>query len=269
MAAVLPHVSYKQQDLLRSTTHLAHWAVHRGLTLEHASVFTEEAIDGFIREGLPQYSDASRGNVRAQLRRVREALQHGGSPARPERLTAAEPLAPYSLGEQRQFTQWAERQKTAEFRRDARTILALGLGAGLSASEIGEVRGTDVIIDGAGVQVRVEGVRPRTVQVLRRQEARIRKAAQAVEPSQHLIRPGRVGTAKNLVSNIVERGVAGDLGPRTQRMRTTWLVHHLNAGVHVAVLMEAAGLESLKGLTRYLSYVTEVPAREARSALRG
>lgn len=269
VATVVPHVSYKRQELLRSTTLLAHWAAHRGLRLEHSTLFTDATIDGFIREGLPQYSDASRGNVRSQLRRVREVLQHGGSPVRPERLSAAEPLEPYSTDEQRQFTTWADRQKTPEFRRDARTILALGLGAGLGASEIGEVRGMDVLVDASGVQVRVQGERPRTVQLLRRQEARLVKATQAVEPSQYLIRPGRAGTAKNLVSNIVERGIAGHLGPRTQRMRTTWLVHHLNAGVHVGVLMEAAGLESLKGLTRYLAFLPEVPTRDARASLRG
>ncbi|MFF1876600.1 hypothetical protein [Leifsonia sp. NPDC058230] len=268
--AVVGHAAaqlrYPRHELMLATTRLAQWSAERNIELRHDTVFAESVLNDFIREGLPTHTDASRGNVRAQLRRVREALHEGRGHA--HRLAAAEPLAPYSEAERSGFTEWASRQKKTEFKRDARTILALGFGAGLSAGEIGEVRAENVVDDDQGVQVVVAGERARTVQLLKAYEARVRSAAKAVKPHEYLIRPQRVSTPKNLISNIVDRGVASELGPQSQRMRATWLVRHLEAGTPVAVLMQAAGLESLKGLTRYLEFVTPIPSDRARAALR-
>lgn len=266
VAAVHAHVPYKRSELLLATTRLAHWAASRKLELDRDTLFSEATLNEFIREGLSSQSDASRGNVRAQLRRVGEVLH--GETSSVERLAGADPLAPYGKEDLRRFTEWAQGQKTSAFKRDARTILALGFGAGLSAGEIGELVREDVLVDECGVQVVVRGPRERAVQVLRDQETRILKALEAVEPGQYLIRPERGSNPKNLISNIVDRGVASELGPQTQRMRATWLVRHLSAGTPVAALMEAAGLESLKALTRYLPFMEPLPVEEARRALR-
>jgi integrase len=262
------HVPYKRRELLRATADLAHWAAHRDVELTHATVFTDHVIDGFIRDGLPNWSDASRANMRSQLRRMRDVL-HGADAPTPERLAGAAAQAPYTKAALKQFSDWAARQKTPEFRRDARTILALGLGAGLTASEIGNVRQQDIIEDPLGFQVAVRGTRERVVQILRAQEERIRNAVEAAQQGQYLIRPQRTGNPQNLISNIVDRGAASELGPQSQRMRTTWLVYHLNAGTRLGVLMTAAGLESLKALGRVLPFADEVAVGDARRALRG
>lgn len=89
---------------------------------------------------------------------------------------------------------------------------------------MGDVRGADVIEDELGIQVRVDGERLRLVQLLRPYEARLGAAAKGVKPREYLIRPRRQSTSKNLLSNIVDRGVASELGPQTQRMRATWMV---------------------------------------------
>lgn len=52
-------------------------------------------------------------------------------------------------------------------------------------------------------------------------------------------------------------------------MRATWLVQHLNAGTAIGVLMEAAGLESQKALTRYPPFADVVSEVTGRRALRG
>lgn len=268
VTTVRAEVPYKDHEILLATTRLAHWASHNGIQLDHASVFSDSVIDGFIREGLPTHKDASRGTVRSQLRRVRDVL-HGRPQPTAEVLSGADPATPYSADELATLSPWASQQKTPAFRRDARTILALGLGAGLSATQIGDVRREDVLDDDDGVQVRVTGERERTVQVRRFQEKRLRKAAAAVQPGEHLIRPGREGTARNFVTNLVDRGADSAHGPKTTRMRATWLVHHLNAGTPVGVLMNAAGLDSLKALTRYLEFTEPVAGDVGRRALRG
>lgn len=262
-----PHLSYPSSELLLATTNLAHWAAHAGISLERELVFSEETINAFVRDGMTGRSDASRGNVRAQLRRMREVFTE--TRAVPERLTASKPVEPYTDKDIRRFSDWAKRQKTPDFRRDARTILGAGLGAGLSAGEIGELRGGDVLHDEAGVQLVVRGARQRVVQVLRSQEDRLLTATQEIKPSQYLVRPGRETNPTNLITNIVDRGLASELGPNSQRMRATWLVQHLNAGTPIGVLKEAAGLADLKALTRYLPFANPVPGVTARRALRG
>lgn len=263
-----PHVSYREAELLLATTRLAHWAAHNDFELDYAVVFSDPVIDGFIRDGLPAHKDASRGTIRSQLRRVRDVL-HGREAPTAEVIQGADPSSPYSGEELARFAPWAARQKTSDFQRDARTLLALGLGAGLAATEIGEVRRDDVIDDEMGVQVIVRGDRERAVPVLRGQEKRLRVAAAAVKPGQYLIRPGRASTPRNFVSNLVDRGVASGDGPQTNRMRATWLVHHLNSRTPAGLLMEAAGLDSLKGLTRFLPFVEPIDEVAARSLLRG
>lgn len=263
---VASRLTYPRRELLLATTRLARWSQRRRIVLSHATVFTEATISAFVQDGLQAQTEASRGNVRAQLRRVREVLHGETKPT--VRLAGAQPLAPYTRDEETGFSEWAGRQKTPEFKRDARTILALGFGTGLSAGEIGEVRGADVLDDELGIQIIVRGDRSRAVQVIRSHESKLRAAAKAVKPEEYLIRPQRTSTPKNLLSNIIDRGVSSELGPQSQRMRTTWLVHHLEIGTPVGVLMQAAGLESLKALTRYIEFTKPIPTDDGRRALR-
>jgi hypothetical protein len=57
--------------------------------------------------------------------------------------------------------------------------------------------------------------------------------------------------------------------PQSQRMRSTWITQHLSAGTNVRVLVRAAGVESLEAFTRYLRFVHEPAALEARAQLIG
>lgn len=87
-----------------------------------------------------------------------------------------------------------------------------------------------------------------------------------------LFRPGCGDrTGKNTVSNLVARA-AKDRDPALpvpvpQRMRATWLVRHLDAGVRVDALLKAAGLDSLSVLDRYLPSVRPLPADDVLAAL--
>jgi hypothetical protein len=52
--------------------------------------------------------------------------------------------------------------------------------------------------------------------------------------------------------------------PTSQRLRATWIVHHLDAGVPVVTLMRAAGVESLESFTRYVRFVAADPEHAQR-----
>lgn len=268
VADAAPRGPYSSSDLMGTVSRLADWCHTNGIELNVTQVFAEATIERHVAEGLNGYSAASRGNSRSQLRRVSEALLGDARPA-PARFAAAEPLSPYGPAEIVKFDIWIKGQATPELQADARTIIALGLGAGLAAGEIGALRASDVVSDKAASRVRIGGSRPREVQVRREWEDTLRSRAAGLPANAYLVRPQRTSDAKNFVGNLVTRSERAELGPQTQRMRATWLVHHLAAAVPVAVLMEAAGIQSLDALARYVQFIPPVEMRHGRELLRG
>ncbi|MEI2715396.1 MAG: hypothetical protein V9E98_00015 [Candidatus Nanopelagicales bacterium] len=51
-------------------------------------------------------------------------------------------------------------------------------------------------------------------------------------------------------------------------MRVTWIVGHLAAGSPVKALMQAAGVDSLEALNRYLRFVPDADVKVYRAAFR-
>ena len=76
-------------------------------------------------------------------------------------------------------------------------------------------------------------------------------------------------SAVSHVSRFVERLPGGD-APKlsTQRLRATWVVRHLEAGVPINVLAAAAGVGAER-LARYARSMRAVAAHEADRLLRG
>ncbi|MET8439026.1 hypothetical protein ABZV61_41475 [Streptomyces sp900116325] len=56
---------------------------------------------------------------------------------------------------------------------------------------------------------------------------------------------------------------------QTQRLRTTWIVDLLNAGIPLKVILKASGLATLHSLSHYLVFLHDVPETEASDLLRG
>jgi hypothetical protein len=83
-----------------------------------------------------------------------------------------------------------------------------------------------------------------------------------------LFRPTREKTHPNLISNFVDKTTPGRVRANAQRMRSTWLVTHMTAGTPPKVLVEAAGVDSLEALTRFLRFVPDVDPTAARRAMR-
>lgn len=166
------------------------------------------------------------------------------------------------------LVEWARKEKRRKRGDDAMVLLALGFGAGLSAQEVMNVRAGDVESTEIALLIHVREGRARTVPVLRRWEKAIAKLATTVEPADYLFKPGRAGSGKNLISNFVADSRGSGVYAQTQRMRSTWLVTHMNACTPLPELMEAAGVDSLEALTRYLPFVAPTLPSDARSRLR-
>lgn len=269
VAACDRETAYDQGDLSVAATKLTAWAkATAGLPLERDIVFRRETIGNFIATGATEYRPAARGNLRSQLLRMSEVLlpQHQIRKLRP--LPPSDPTRPYSMQQVALLRVWADTESTPARIANANVLLALGLGAGLTASEIGTVRVEDLEIDEFGVVVHVLGDREREVPVLQVWETALRRRALTLEQDRFVFRENHGKFYPNLVSNFVARShVLGPL-PQTQRMRTTWVVGHLERGTPVRVLMRAAGVESLEAFTRYIEFVPMPSGAGYRQLLR-
>jgi len=270
VGSVAGHTPYSDQALSLALTRLAHWATSSaGIEPEESTLLRREIINRFIDVGCPGQTDAARGNLRTQLLRVAEAVMDPRfAPVRLSALSPAEPSAPYTRPELAALSSWVESQTTAYRRDNARTLVALGLGAGLSASEIGNIRAGDIARDDSGVLVRVTGARSREVPSTVAQEETIWSRAEMLSPENYMFRPEHGAYYPNLVNSFVRRGQRSGVVPQSQRLRATWIVAHLDAGTPTGPLLDAAGVDSLEAFTRYVRFLAPVDDALARALLR-
>ena len=262
---------YSARDLFAASARHVHWCWQTaGLPLDRDVVFRREVIAEYIARGCPQMSPASAGNRRSQLLRMSELLlgpQH--QVARLAPLPPPDPTAPYSPAEVVALRSWAYGQNSTYRRVNCNVLLGLGLGAGLSAAEVIGVQAGHVHIDPDGLLVEVVGPRARSVPVLAEWESPLAEVAiSAMRPDMYVFRPTRQKSHKNLIANFVDKTSPGQVRANAQRMRSTWLVTQLTAGSPPRALVEAAGVDSLEALTRFLRFVPDVDPTTARRALR-
>lgn len=263
---------YSARELFKAATRHVWWCWRTaGLSLERAVVFHPEVIGEFIDRGCPDWSRPTAANRRSLLLRMSELLLPPD--ARPVRLPpmwAANPLYPYAPAEVAALRSWAVGQITQTRVVQCHVLLALGFGAGLSASEVADLRTGHLHVDSEGVLVEVVGRRARLVPVLAEWEPVLADLADAaLRPNLYVFGgPRRTVSHKNTVSNFVRATNIGRVHPSLQRMRVTWIVGHLIAGSPVKALMQAAGVDSLDALNRYLRFVPDADVKAYRQAFR-
>lgn len=269
----LPMTSYSVETLLRPTMHFVHWAVFIvGADLDAGIVFTRALIEHYVRETMPELTEGTRRNYRAWLFRVAEAANPEANPNNPMPLNERVQEAPYSAGELEALNRWAAGQRTPYLRANAAALLALGCGAGLSASEIVLVQRDDVSVDeNRAVHVVVSGKTPRTVIASAPYEEVLRRAAASTKVGAFLFLPNRTRTTNDVVSAFIARThrPRGTPTVRARKMRNTWLVRHLTNRVDVNTLMQAAGLQSLESISRLSQFVPAMTEQARISMLRG
>jgi hypothetical protein len=264
---VSDEVPYPPSAIAKAVSGFALWGWRSaGLPLDAESIFTREVIAYYTQVGCGQLTAAARGNRRSLLLRVAEVVARTG-PGRLPPMPASDPSEPYDRKQLVSVISWARGQSTADRRTNAHLLVALGLGAGLSAQEIIELRMSDIRRVGHDVDITIRSGRDRTVPMLH-EFADIMPELAAAEPNTFAFRPGRRLAYVNAISNFVARSRVATIHPQTQRMRATWIVRHLDAGTPLLVLTRAAGLESLDALARFERFVAEIPSDTAARALR-
>lgn len=260
-------VPYRSNEVFRAVGEFASWAwLSAGLALDERELLTRPVIAYYVQTGCGQLTEAARGNRRSLLLRVSEQVA-GGLVRRLPPLQPSDPSTPYSGRDLVSIISWARGQSTQERKTNAHLLICLGFGAGLSAQEIIALRVEDIAARDGEIDIRVRAGRPRTVPVLHR-FAEAMPAPLSDDPKAFAFRPGRTLEFVNAISNFVQRGYAGGLRPSSQRMRATWIVHHLNAGTPLPLLVAAAGLESLDALARFQRFIDDIDTATAARTLR-
>jgi len=235
--------------------------------LEVEVIFSPAVIDRFTAQGLPQYTTAGRNTMRSRLRRMADVmLGDEREPDRQRPMGNSDAVRPYNHAEIAALYSWANGQPDGERYSSAMTLLALGLGAGLTGSEIARLRIGDIQVDDEGVVVHVGGTRPREVPALRQWQGMLVERLAGREAGSWAFREGQEGENRNLVTDFTARS-RGDVGLQARRMRATWIVHHLDAAMPLIPLLAAAGFKSLEALDRYLPFVRPTDASEDRQRL--
>lgn len=261
--------------VLGSLTGLAVWATQSaGYPLEAEYVLNRDVIERYVLLDAHGWSVGTRGTVRSRLYHV--AYRVLGPEAVPWRYTPlqrSEALAPYSDDEVLALRWWARQVSGVWQPHSLSALIVFCAGVGLRAEELHGLRGRDVQRDGECVMVNVAGASPRRVPVLASFEQDALRLARVVGDDRFVFRPMRIEAGSpNGVSNLVERvwtEHAGVPRPTAQRLRVTWLVWHLRSRTPLRMLADAAGVESLNSLARYLVYVPGIDHVDARRYLRG
>jgi hypothetical protein len=175
---------------------------------------------------------------------------------------------PYTRDEVELLKVDAVHQPTAARGRAFRAFLALGLGAGLDGRWVGSVEAADVVRRHGMVAVRVGPPAPRFVVVRAQWEVEV--LALAHSAGSDWLMGGR-STTRQRVADKTKRLVVPSTHPALSpsRLRSTWLLEHLEAGTRLLELARAAGFEGLTTLTDLLPCVTALDEQEAAQLLRG
>ena len=207
------------------------------------------------------------GEVRANVaeRERKRILAAFGMPAGREtrpHSTSAPATMPYSRREVARWRVWAANQHPTKSV-GCIAVVALPAACGLQPAESRAARAQDITRDdNGGWIVTVGGKSARTVPALAGWEREMEVLASS---GQGYLIPqcaSRAGAAQLLGV------VVGGASPQMSRLRSSWLVTHLNARTRTDVLLDAAGLSSADGLRRYIPYVDQISTRDRRDMLR-
>ena len=263
-----PTTAYTASVLLSVSGAFVTWCVtEKGWPLQADVIFSRQAIDAYCTEANPKRGEGTRRNYRAILMRVSEVLAPEEHPQTMTPLTRKRVAEPYSQRHIDAFRRWALGQITPEKRRRAMLMLVFCAGAGLKSSDISTLFPDDITIDDAGVTIAVGGSTPRLVPLLAVWEEWILAILDQSRADQPLWgKPNRT-IGDNLLSSFTQY-TTGDR-PRSDRLRATWIVTHLRAGVPVNELMRALGVSKFENLPRYLEFVQTADQGTYRKLLRG
>jgi hypothetical protein len=265
----VPCPNVDEMRLLGSLLPYVGWLAGRGHDINRECVLNRTNVEAFLSASSGKFTGGSLRTYRSVLVSAIEAL---GGEVEPlggtAKFSRSVPGDPYTDDEQGWLALWATRRLSDYTRRNTKLAVALGLGAGLTSGEVMLLDRSSVTVSDDGVNVTVP--HGRTVTIHRTFEELFRGAFPLGDPTGPLVLADAINRdCKTLNKFLNRQRRRTDIAVNLRKMRTTWIVRHLTAGTPADVLIEAAGVETLAGLTRFMQFVPPKPADAHREFLRG
>lgn len=239
------------EDIRNATTKHIKYCYEMGYDLDYAVIFDDEIIQQSVATNT-HLTTGSQGAIRSKLTLVGETLNPNFEGKRRYHTYArSKTTQPYTANEQQRIWQWAlvQSRTSSEQSTMKQVIVACGLGGGLKYGEATNLRVRDVLVDAAGVCLRVG---ERIVPVVADWDVGLRRRLKtAPSPDEYLIYPKSKYRAKILNRFITEEPNAAVLVPTFEKMRVTWIAEHMRHFVPDTAIANAAGVKSLRNYERF------------------
>ena len=227
------------------------WTV-TGCELTAVRVFSEALIRRYLAERLPKHSDVYRFDTARELATIGETLTDGHIQRLPTPPQGGR-VHPYSVKEQATLYSWANTLTTPLKRQNARTLLGLAGGAGLTALELMAIQVEDVELVGTRAFVNVRGKRARRIPV-RANWVRTLTNSVGARTTGNMFHAYRL---EEYPPHELQRFLCDNPctpRPSAARLHSGWVVSQIDAGLPLGVLLKITGFTSTQSLQPYLKY---------------
>lgn len=256
VSAMQPAGPHQAREWMRTLTALTVWAQREGIPIDREEILAPDTVQRYCEIGCLELDVQSRATRRSVLRRMGRELTVTAPWPEPETpLPGRNRHAPYSEREVSRLR--ALKQSTPNLQRRLDAFLALGLGAGLWAREYLTATGDALAHEGDTTVLRVVGNRARIVTVRSSFAPTLWRLADEYADKPFVGAPDREWDRARTWHALRYIQTPTDLPLETERLRSTWLVHHLNRNVNVVVLLREAGLVTTKALTLLLPHLSD------------
>ena len=253
------------------------WTYTSGYTLKVESAFTAERVETWREVAFKEVSskhstvtETTVGDYVSRLRSMGRLINpDGGWPPVAGDIPGGVKRhlrAPYTDAEVVMLRQAVATMPAGLARDKAHVFLTVGLGFGPQPGEYRHLLTSHITVASDGIWVAIPGKRARLVPVANPHINDLVRL-KAMQPDGPLI---PVTDNPNSLSRTVKALRLGEKAPSLspQRLRTTWMLDRLRAGVDPRPLFEWAGLATLNGLQDLLSYMPEAEVGPSVSAMR-
>lgn len=249
------------QTWLSSATELVNWSVKvESLPLDRQEVFYPQNIFDFVAQRKAR-TDAANGSVRSILLRMSARLigEHKGASEDRRSYNGSVGKKPYTTSEKIGLRSFIDGQRTPHRRDALEVIVSLGAGAGLSSVDMLKLTASDIERRGEALIVHVPGPKARQVPVLDQWDDLVETALRKAPLQGPLLLPTYVNyRTGNAVADFLWGCNGEGVRPQSQRLRSTWIVDHLNAATPLNLLLKTAGVAKPTAFDRYLPYTADL-----------
>ncbi|WP_161498719.1 site-specific integrase [Microterricola pindariensis] len=225
-----------------------------GSELTADRVFTERNVYRYLQDQYPKHSEGHRWGIARELASVARSL----ADTRVAQLPAPAPSTrrkPFTDAEIAAMHSWANSLSTTHKRQNASAILGLAGGAGLRSQDLVEIRLRDIDVVDGRLFVTVPGPNPRRVPVRHPWTRTLLRAIDGrANADEYVFRGHRLAEYPPHALQVFLTEHPCRIRPTVSRLRTSWIVDHINNGLPLHVLLAVTGLKNAASLDKFLMH---------------